>query len=240
MTRKFSNSQLTLAVQLPSDETFDSFTSGVEQTCVEQIKTFINAAADTLNSPSLYLFGAHGVGKSHLLHAACSYAQHYGQSSCCMSFSQLKELSLEVLEGIEQFDLVCLDDIQLIAGDVNWQQAVFDLYNRVNEQGHKIIISGIDAVGQLNLTLPDLVSRLSWGQTAQLKTLTDDEKITALVLHAKQRGMEMPVEVGKYLINHLARDMASLMVCLNKLDSASIREQRKLTVPFIKQILINE
>ena len=231
--------QLTLAVQLPDDETFDSFQYGDNKTCVVRLKSFIEEETSIENSPCFYLFGTSGVGKSHLLHASCSYAQNIGKSNFCISFSQLTELSIEVLDGLEHFDLICLDDIQLIAGDDNWQKAVFDLYNRITEQGNKLIISANDSVNNLAITLPDLISRLAWGQTESVKQLSDHDKVLSLQYHALQRGMQLSDDVAKFLINRQARDMVSLIESLELLDQASIREQRKITIPFIKSVLFS-
>ena len=232
--------QLTLAVQLPDDETFESFQLGDNRACVELLKLFIEKEINVNEPLSLYLFGGYGVGKSHLLHAGCTYAETLNMSNFCISFSQLTELSVEVLEGIEHFSLVCLDDVQLIAGNVIWQQAVFDLYNRVIEQGNKIIICGDNTVKDLEITLPDLVSRLAWGEVQSVKQLSDSDKVLALTFHANQRGMQLSEDVAKYLINRQARDMSSLIESLDILDKASIREQRKITIPFIKEVLFSE
>ena len=186
---------------------------------------------------SLYLFGLTGVGKSHLLHASCAYADTLGVTSLCLSFSELTQLSVDVLEGLENIDLVCLDDIQLIAGNKKWQQGVFDLYNRMVEQNKCLIITGDQSVAQLNISLPDLVSRLGWGLTEQLKPLTDTEKSFALQYRAQQRGLFISDDVASFLINRLSRDMTSLLAALEQLDQASIREQRRITIPFIKDVL---
>ena len=233
-------SQLALAVQLPDDETFASFYAGANDIAIEQLKSFIDADANTINKPnSFYLFGISGVGKSHLLHAACSYAAAQNKSSLCLSFTELKQLSIEVLDGLEQIDVICLDDMQLIAKDANWQQAVFDLYNRVTEQNKKLIITGNSSVNDLVLSLADLRSRLSWGLVEQVKPLSDDEKSVALQFRATQRGLLLTDEVAKYLLSRLSRDMNTLISALDKLDKASIREQRKITIPFIKQVLFD-
>lgn len=231
--------QLSLAVQLPDDETFESFQLGDNSVCVELLKSFIEKEINLSEPLSFYFFGTYGVGKSHLLHAACSYAETLNTTNFCMSFSQLTELSVEVLEGLEHFSLVCLDDIQLIAGNTLWQQAVFDLYNRITEQGNKIIITGNNSVKELGITLPDLVSRLAWGEVQSIKQLSDSDKIQALTFHANQRGMQLTEDVAKYLINRQTRDMSSLIESLDILDKASIREQRKITIPFIKSILFS-
>ena len=231
-------SQLTLSVQLPDDETFASFQSESNQMVVQQLTHFLDHVADENKTVhSLYLFGLTGVGKSHLLHASCAYADTLGTTSLCLSFSELTQLSVDVLDGLENIDLVCLDDIQLIAGNKQWQQGVFDLYNRMVEQNKCLLITGDQSVGQLNISLPDLVSRLSWGLTEQLKPLSDKEKSFALQYRAQQRGLFMSDEVASFLINRLSRDMASLLAALEQLDQASIREQRRITIPFIKDVL---
>ena len=140
---------------------------------VSQLSLFVeNIKVKKLNQPScFYLFGLTGVGKSHLLHACSAYAAQLGITSVCLSCAELLQLSVEVLDGLEQIDFICLDDIHLIAGNKLWEQAVFDLYNKVLEQGNTLLISGDQSVSQLGLTLPDLISRLSWGLAEQIKPL---------------------------------------------------------------------
>ncbi|MEW6992031.1 DnaA regulatory inactivator Hda [Colwelliaceae bacterium 6441] len=237
------NAQLTLSVQLPDDETFNSYQSQINQAVCNLLKDFIRPVTETDDKKApisgFYLFGIQGVGKSHLLHACCAQAQEDNQTSVCLSFSELRNLSVEVLDGLENIDLICLDDIQNIAGETDWQQAVFDLYNRVAEQNKKLIITGDKSIHDLALTLPDLRSRLSWGFVEQVKPLSDDEKLLAIQYRAQQRGLMLTHDVAKFLLTRLSRDMKDLTTALNKLDNASIREQRKITIPFIKDVLLS-
>ncbi|KGJ87379.1 DnaA regulatory inactivator Hda [Colwellia psychrerythraea] len=227
--------QLTLMVQLPDDETFESFKSDLNVGVVSQLKSYIEQVQDTPHG--FYLFGLSSAGKSHLLHASSTYAAQVGKSSVCLSCAELKHLPVEVLDGLEQIDLICLDDIHLIAGDKKWQQAIFDLFNRVLEQNNYLLISGNESAQQLGISLPDLVSRLSWGLTEQVKPLDDEAKIAAIQHRATQRGLFLSDEVVKFLLNRLSRDMDSLIKSLDVLDKASIQEQRKITIPFIKEVL---
>lgn len=231
--------QLALSVQLPDDEVFDSYLSESNSAVVSQLSLFIERTAQSQSEQprSLYLFGLTGVGKSHLLHACSAYAAQLGKTSVCLSCAELLKLSVEVLEGLEQIDVICLDDIQLLAGNQLWQQAIFDLYNRVLEQNNSLLISGDQSVGQLGLTLPDLNSRLSWGLTEQLKPLSDIEKVTAILFRASKRGLMLSDDAANFLLNRLSREMANLIASLDMLDKASIREQRKITIPFIKEVL---
>jgi len=233
-----ADTQLALSVHLPDDETFKSYQGSVNDLVIKQIKTFVEQKL--AGSPSIngcYLFGLDGVGKSHLLHAACAHATDQGLSSVCLSLADKDQYAIEMLEGFEQFNLVCLDDIQTLSDSTQWQQAVFDLFNRVSEQNNLILISGNKSVSELDLTLPDLLSRLSWGYVEQVKPLSDTDKLVALQFRAQQRGMVLSDEVGSYLLTHHSRDMKKLIESLDILDKASIREQRKITIPFIKSTL---
>jgi len=234
-----NTSQLALSVQLPDDEIFDNYLSESNNAVVSQLALFLEKTAQNQsNQPRcFYLFGLTGVGKSHLLHASSAYVSQLDKTSVCLSCAELLQLSVEVLDGLEQINVICLDDIQLLAGNKIWQQAIFDLYNRVLEQNNCLVVSGDQSVGKLGLTLPDLVSRLSWGLTEQLKPLNDAEKITALQFRASKRGLMLSDDAANFLLNRLSREMANLIASLDTLDKASIREQRKITIPFIKEVL---
>jgi DnaA family protein len=134
-------------------------------------------------------------------------------------------------------DLICLDDIQLVAGNTLWQKAIFDLYNRVLEQNNCLLITGDQSANKLDISLPDLESRLTWGLTEQLKPLDDTQKIIALQYRASQRGLVLTNEVVNFLLTRLSRDMTTLIDSLDALDKASILQQRKITIPFIKEVL---
>jgi DnaA family protein len=149
-----NTAQLTLSVQLPDDETFGSYLSESNRLVVSQLKLFIEQNQTTKsNEPnSFYLFGLTGVGKSHLLHACSTYAAQLNKTSVCLSCAELLLLSVEVLDGLEQIDVICLDDIELIADNTVWQQAIFDLYNRVLEQNNCLLISGDQSATQLGFS----------------------------------------------------------------------------------------
>ena len=226
--------QYTLAVTLPEDETLDSFYAGAQTAAVAFLKNYLRQPAR--QSP-VYLFGASGSGKSHLLYAACVQAQEQGLTSQLLTLDDCRQLSPRLLDDLEQLDLVCLDNIQAISGELSWQTAVFDLYNRMAEQGKALIIVGNQAPQQLGLQLADLVSRLQACTAFQLRLLTDDDKQKLLQQKARLRGMELPDEVARYLLNHQDRDIRALVAILDKLDKATIVHQRKLTIPFVKEIL---
>tara|TARA_R110000751_G_scaffold55346_1_gene118656 strand:- start:47241 stop:47960 length:720 start_codon:yes stop_codon:yes gene_type:complete len=232
------SNQLTLPIGLKDTESFASFIPGKNaQVCSHLTELFRQFETDKHTNWLTYLFSDSGLGKSHLLYATCQQAELAGQSSVYLSFNEKQQMSPDVLQGLEQYRLICLDDIEKLQGDSGWQIAVFDLINKVKEQNDScLVITGNQPPNQLTLELPDLISRLSWGTSFQLYSLTDTQRQEALIVKAQHRGLNMSKDVAKYLINHWQRDMPALIESLDILDQQSMQQQRKLTIPFVKAI----
>jgi len=229
--------QLPLNIQLRDDETFASFFVGDNNTqAYRAIKEFSRGIGDSF----LYLWGTNGVGKSHLLQAVCHQAFELNIPTVYISFQEISSLSVEILKNLEKIPLVCLDDLQIFAGNAVWEEHVFHLFNRIrNNQGPqgRLLIAADKSPNQIQIQLPDLKSRLAWGVTYQIHALSDQQKLDALKLRAQCRGLELNETVGHFLLNHCPRNMTELFQILEYLDNASLAEQRRLTIPFVKQAL---
>lgn len=228
--------QLFLPLQLPDDEIFDSFIPGANQQVVSHLQSWLN---DEQSGPFLtYISGDSGTGKSHLQYSLCSAAASQGMTCAYVGFKNLAELHPDLLNDLELVAVICLDDIHLLEGHTQWQTAVFDLINRVRESGQsRILVSGLQGPAQLPLALADLRSRLSWGLSFHLKGLDDEGRMEALRSRAYRRGMSMPLEVARFLLNHCHRDMPALLAVLDRLDATSLQEKHRLTIPFVKKVL---
>ena len=220
--------QLTLGIRLRDDATFDNYFSGQNDQVVHNLQM--------QEEPYVFLFGADGTGKSHLLQAAC---HETGKKGLPVVYLPLAEEGLmpAMLDDLENMSLIALDDIQEIIGNEDWEYALFNLYNRVREKGVSMLVSSAEPLASLNIKLADLKSRLSWGPIFQLSSLSDKEKQHALQQRAKNRGLDLADDVVTYLLKRSSRDMNSLFVLFEKLDKASMIEKRKLTIPFIKDYL---
>lgn len=227
------NRQLPLGLQLKASARFDSFVSGPNQELIEQLRTL---SGNPVASFVAY-WGARGAGKTHLLHACCHRAAGKNYPVACLDFLDCNELPPQLLDSWEQYSLICLDNVQAIAGNDAWEEALFHLYNRIREQQGSLVISADCAPAQLPINLPDLRTRLGWGLTYQLQNLDDEQRLQVLRLRAQQRGCEMPEETGRYLMKRISRDLPDLVSLIDQLDEASLAEQRRLTVPFVKQVL---
>ena len=226
--------QLALAVQLPDDETFASFYPGDNAQLITALKNAAIGQGDAL----LYFWGQAGSGRSHLLHATCAEINASGEAAAYIPLDRYRQMSPRMLEGMELLPLVCLDNLDAIAAVPEWERAVFDFFNRRRERASgSLIVSAVSASRKLGLSLPDLASRLDWGVSYQLKPLDDEGKLSALQLRSELRGFKLPIDVGRFLLNRLSREMSTLLAALDLLDNASFQAKRKLTIPFTKEIL---
>jgi DnaA family protein len=227
------NAQLTLGLSLKDEATFANFYAGNNA----EIVTSLKAVASGQGERIIYLCGARGEGCSHLLQACCHHAHQHQLGSAYLPLENLLTLTPEVLNGFEAMSLVCIDDLHKIAGRPDWEEAVFHLFNRVYDAGGRIIIAAQDLPKAIELALADLVSRLSWGIVYQLHSLSDTDKIAVLIMRAHRRGISLSDEVGKYILTHCPRHMGTLFAALDALDKASLAAQRRLTIPFVKEVL---
>jgi len=186
---------------------------------------------------ALFVWGGDGRGKSHLLQAASRLATASGRRAIYLPMDQAVLLNPEVADNLDSYQLVCVDDVQRVAGIEPWQQALLVLFDALGQKGGGFVASARTAPGAIKRLLPDLASRLSWGPVFQLEPLSDDDKIQALKQRAARRGCELPDDTAQYLLKRQQRDMRSLCATLDALDTASLVAQRRLTLPFVKSFL---
>ncbi len=225
--------QIPLAFSKFEQIDFDLYEAGQNQVALMHLQA-LPSAQDKKN---IYLWGACGTGKSHLLQAVCTAAAKTRSSIAYIPLSQADLLSPEMLDGLEFLELVCLDDLDAIAGNSDWEQAIFHLYNRSREtQSPLLMTAGYSPLGS-PIQLADLKSRLAWDHVFHLLPLDDNEALIALKKRAHSRGFELPADVADFLLRRVARDMHNLFAILEQLDKASLIAKKKLTIPFLKDLL---
>ncbi|HET7922650.1 MAG TPA: DnaA regulatory inactivator Hda [Gammaproteobacteria bacterium] len=225
--------QLPLAIRLADHATFGNFHVGDNQAAVDALRQLAQQGGER----ALFLWGADGSGKSHLLQAACHAANGGGRRAIYLPMAQAVLLDPQVTENLESFTLVCVDDVQRCAGIEAWQHALFVLFNALVERGGAFVATARSTPAAIPRLLPDLASRLAWGPVYQLAPLVDMDKIAVLRARAARRGFDLPDETAQFLLNHMKRDMHSLCATLDALDTASLAAQRRLTLPFVKSLL---
>jgi DnaA family protein len=227
------NEQLPLILASREEAKFSDFLpTRSTRLIIEELNRFIRRESERV----IVLSGESGSGKSHLLHATCHALMEHGELPVYLSLGQ-PYLHTEAFDNLEYQGVICLDDLDAIVGQQDWEETLFHFYNRCQEQKTQLLIAASLPAAKLSFALPDLQSRLCHGLTLTIHPLTDAEKIYVLQQKAHQRGMEFSVDAGGYLLRHASKDMNNLMSYLEKLDQATLIEQRKLTIPFIKSVL---
>jgi DnaA family protein len=218
--------QLALGVRLRADAVFDSFWPGPNGEIV--------AALRASSATPLWLWGAAGSGKTHLLQAVCAAA---GESAAYFPLARSLALPPEALAGFERSGVLCIDDADAVAGDLAWERALFRVFNEAGELRTRLIFAAAAPPRQAAWRLEDWRSRAAASAVYQLRELDDAGRIEALRLRAAQRGLQLPYETSEYLLKRMPRDLRSLFEVLDLLDEASLAAQRRLTIPFIRDAL---
>lgn len=227
--------QLLLNIKLNDQSHFENFYFTENALAVHTLKHFSH-----MQESFIYLCGKKGVGKTHLLQACC---HEYQLKSCPIIYVPLKQhstFSPDILKGLDHVDLVCLDDVDAILTQPAWEEALFHCYNTLQQSEKKLIISAGILPKHLSCILPDLKSRYMQGLILSLQELTDTEKFIAVHMRIKNRGLIVNDDVITFLMNHYPRNLKALFHALDQLEEASLRQQRRLTIPFIKRWLVND
>lgn len=225
--------QLPLPLSPTLVPSFDNYCRGANGLAVDMVQGF--RISTDVNQ--LYLWGGLQCGKSHLLLAAHNDFVNAGQQSF---YASIKDSSLSegLLEALDGYALVALDDIDSVAGSPAWELALFNLINFTRERGGKLIFSASAAPAAGDWQLADLVSRLSWGPVAKLEALNDSDVRQALIMAVDEKGLQMPDETINYLLKRHDRDVNSLLEVVALLDRESLAAGRaRITIPFLKTCL---
>jgi DnaA family protein len=234
--------QLPLGVRLPDRARFESFEPRNNERAIAHLRALAAGAAREVT----WLAGPAGSGKTHLLNAVCAAVTTAGdgapggtasRSTGIVPLAAALAPGPELLEGRGGAGILCLDDVDRVLGNGAWERELFRVYLRTEEQGGALLLSAQQPPALLKFALPDLASRLGAAQVFQLRALDEAGQRDALRLRAGLRGLTLPDETLHYLQSRFPRDMRTLYQLLDTLDAAALEAQRRITVPFIREVL---
>lgn len=217
-------------MRLRDRASFESFLPGPNAIALTQIV----ALAEQQRPGLVWVCGPEGSGKTHLLQALCA---RVGSAGAYVPLPQLEGYGAAALGDWQGARWLCLDDIAPMVGRIEWERELFSVYRDCEERGASLLLAAREAPGQLPFALPDLASRCAAGHRLALQALDEEQQCQALRLRAQVRGFDLPEETAHYLQRRLPRDMSSLFALLDELDAAALAAQRRLTVPFIRDVL---
>lgn len=229
-----SRRQMALQVSLEDSATFENFFV-IDSN--KQVVDYLVEESSAKLDQFVFLWGANGAGCSHLLQSVCHNFDARDTASFYLPLANFRDYSPEIFEGLESFPLVCLDDLQSIAGHRDWELGLFSLFNRLRESGTRLLVAARCGPRELQVLLPDLLSRLQSGVVFQVQGLNDEDKRKALQLRATLRGIALSEEVISYVLQRNERSMQALFELLERLDQYSLQSQRRITVPLLRELM---
>jgi len=216
--------QLLLSLTPPPEPTLDNFVTGRN---AELLALLSALAGGGETERFVYIWGAPGSGKTHLLHALCVALR--GADVAVTIFD-----GNDALSESPPSQAVVVDDVEQLSADA--QARLFNVYNRQRDGGGILVAAGATPAARLPLR-KDLVTRLGWGLVYQLHPLSDDEKKTAMAEHARARGFSLSGDVIDYLLTRQRRDLPGLLALLEALDRYSLESKRAVTIPLVRELL---
>ena len=222
---------LPFAVKASQDSrTFANYVVGANGALVERL-------LEWRDEPSAFwLWGVTDAGKSHLAHAVCYWHMGQGARVAYVPLAAAPQ-DPEILNDLARRHLVVLDDIQRWLGRFGLECALMDLYEGLVADGHRLVVVADRPVAQCDFALSDLASRLQAASLCEVAELDDQAKGLAVVNRAKERGLEVAPEVVDFWLSRSERGLSRLLEDLDRVDRAAWSEQRRLTIPLLKQVL---
>jgi DnaA-homolog protein len=228
-----SHPQLPLALRLPVARRFDTFVGEGNEAVLAETHLAAAGGRDGV----LYLSGAEGVGKTHLLLAAAAEAERLGRRAQYLSLASFAVLEGEAVASLAALDLVCVDDLDGAIGDPPSETGLFALANACRDARVPLLVAARAALPDLPEGLPDLRSRLAQGLRLRLTPLPERARRHAVRLRAEQLGMSIDEAAIEFLFRRYPRDLSAQMTLLERLDRASLAAKRRITVPFLRETL---
>lgn len=224
--------QLPLALGLADHARFETFVAGANAAAVRHAQALADGAPDIV-----WISGPDGSGKTHLLQAACRSASLAGRRAMYVELLGEHAAEPELLAGLEGVDLLALDRVDAVARDAAWERQLFVLFNEMAARRGGLLLAALVPPAAAGFALRDLASRAAGAVAYRLQPLVHSERVDALLAHAHARGLDLERGAAEYLLDRVDRDMATLQRWLDRLDRASLAEHRKLTIPFIRELL---
>lgn len=225
--------QLPLGITPRPACSLDNFIAGPNA----ELISILRAVAHGQGPHSVLLEGPSGSGRSHLLQAVCNAVSANGRVAVYLPLRSVSDSAPPITGHLSGSHLLAIDDIDLVAGQRGWEQAIAGAFEEMRLSEGRVVVSSSLPPARMQNLLPDLASRLSWGEALRIQALSDDERLSMLTRHAQARGLEVSDEVGRYLMTRISRSPAELLRWLDRLDQESLAAQRRVTIPFVRDVL---
>ena len=213
--------QVPLVFPLRERFTLDRFVVGGNAELVTTVRRPVDGFS------CVWIWGPPGSGKSHVLQAI---SHETGGAF-------IPAAEIPSVDGYEVFDRLLIDDVHTWIGDQSAEEALLRLYNNRLERGFPLVATATRPPGQLDFALADLASRLRSSACFEISPPSDEAAGEILQRVARDRGFDLDPSVVSFLLRRTGRDLADLLRLLETIEAESLSAQRRITVPFVKQVL---
>ena len=224
--------QLHLPIRVPDSASLDNYVLGRNGEAFSALNQWLHRR---MTEPVLYFYGIPGSGCSHLLQAACRFLSDNNDISVYVPVGD-PTISKEVISQLNPRSTVCIDNVDEVAGDLGWEEAILEVHERLLSGQGRLLFSASGPPLVSGFELPDLATRLSAGGVYHIHALTEQELPHAMQLRARNRGLELTEEVINYLLRRVPRNSKAIFDLLDRVDEAAFIQKRRLTVPFIREV----
>jgi chromosomal replication initiator protein len=233
---------------LKSNYSFDNFIEGLSnklpRTAAENIA--LNPGKTIFNP--LFLYGASGVGKTHLANAVgLKVKELYPEKRVLYVSAHLfkvqytdsvrKNTLNDFINFYQSIDVLIIDDIQELTGKTGTQNAFFNIFNHLQLAGKQLILTSDKPPVELKDIEQRLLTRFKWGLSAQLNVPDYETKIKIIRAKAQRLGANIPEEVVSYLADNISANVREIEGALSSLIANASFLGRKITISLAKDIL---
>jgi len=176
------------------------------------------------------ILGPKGTGKTHLLNVCKQYLENMAKQDEILFLNSAEDLPTE-FGGVK---CLLIDNINELTTEQ--QESLFHWFNHLKEIDGKLILVLDSAIDEI-VTLRDLQSRLMTLQQAKLDYPSEKDLEIFILKQAFNYQLQLGEDVLNYLSLRVERDFSKITALMEKLDEESLREHRKITVPFIKKFI---
>jgi len=227
--------QLIFPFQINQKASFDSFF------CSPDNQNLMTRLADIVSSPDtseLIIHGEEGSGKSFLMQAICNELSSAEKRFAFIPMKKAFNMGVEIFQNLGSLDAVCIDDLQLILANQDWETALFNLINECQQSNCSLMLSlgGTQPLDE-SVILPDLLSRIKRMEFIALHAVQDEFFNQAIDFVAQQLDIKIEEAELEFLLKHQTRIFSLLVDNIITLDNQAASLKRKITIPLIKETL---
>ena len=185
----------------------------------------------------LFLYGIKKSGKSFLLQSVCNFYASKNKSSLYIPIAEVMKYGISFMDSLDNLDVICIDDIDLINSNKEWEIAIFNLINDCLISKCRLIFSSSLNPSSIKFDLKDLISRIKKIDHVELFPVSEDKLNDALIFICNLRSINLGKKEINYLVTYSKRNISDLINIINKLDKTSMQLKRKITIPLIKEVI---